>query len=164
MVARDGWGSADVADPGQFWDEWRKCLRAVTSTVTKRNVTTRNNTTHPLTTLQQAILHVLWTGGPATAEQIRAELGSKHPLKDSSVRTLLRRLEARGFVNHTVDGKVFVYAAKAPAQSVAAKAVRAIIDRFWSGSVEQFLTGMVDEKVLSASELQRLAKKVKGAK
>jgi predicted transcriptional regulator len=104
---------------------------------------------------------VLWTGGPATAETIREQLGGRHPLKDSSVRTLLRRLEARGFVTHTLDGKVFVYAAKAPAQRVAAKAVRSIIDRFWSGSIEQFLTGMVDEKVLSASELERLAKKVR---
>lgn len=126
-------------------------------------MTTRNGKADSLTTLQQAILHVLWTTGPATAETIREQLGSKHPLKDSSVRTLLRRLEARGFVTHTVDGKVFVYAAKAPAQSVAAKAVRSIIDRFWSGSVEQFLTGIVDEQVLSASELQRLAKKVKEA-
>ncbi len=132
--------------------------------VTLRNVTRRNNTTHPLTTLQQAILHVLWTGGPATAEAIREELAAKHPLKDSSVRTLLRRLEARGFVSHKVDGKVFVYAAKSPAQSVAAKAVRSIIDRFWSGSVEQFITGMVDEKVLSAADLAELAKKVRAKK
>ncbi len=124
-------------------------------------MTARNSSTHPLTTLQQAILEVLWTGGPATAETIREQLESRHPLKDSSVRTLLRRLEARGFVTHALDGKVFVYAAKAPAQRVAAKAVRSIIDRFWSGSIEQFLTGMVDEKVLSAIELERLARKVR---
>ncbi len=121
----------------------------------------RNTATHPLTPLQQAILDVLWSGGPSTAETIREALGSRYPLKDSSVRTLLRRLEARGLVTHTLDGKVFVYAAKAPAQRIAAKAVRSIIDRFWSGSIEQFLTGMVDEKVLSAAELERLARKVK---
>jgi len=127
-------------------------------------VTKRNTTSHPLTTLQQAILNVLWTGGPATAETIRERIATKHPLKDSTIRTLLRRLEARGFVTHALDGKVFVYAAKAPAQSVAARAVRQIIERFWSGSVEQFLTGMVDEKVLSAAELKRLAEKVQGKK
>ena len=127
-------------------------------------MTKRNTTSHPLTTLQQAILNVLWTGGPATAETIRERIATKHPLKDSTIRTLLRRLEARGFVTHALDGKVFVYAAKAPAQSVAARAVRQIIERFWSGSVEQFLTGMVDEKVLSAAELKRLAQKVRGKK
>ena len=127
-------------------------------------MTKRNTTSHPLTTLQQAILNVLWTGRPATAETIRERIATKHPLKDSTIRTLLRRLEARGFVTHALDGKVFVYAAKAPAQSVAARAVRQIIERFWSGSVEQFLTGMVDEKVLSAAELKRLAEKVQGKK
>ena len=127
-------------------------------------MTKRNTTSHPLTTLQQAILNVLWTGGPATAETIRERIATKHPLKDSTIRTLLRRLEARGFVTHALDGKVFVYAAKAPAQSVAARAVRQIIERFWSGSVEQFLTGMVDEKVLSPAELKRLAQKVRGKK
>jgi predicted transcriptional regulator len=127
-------------------------------------VTKRNTHQQPLTPLQQAILNVLWTGGPATSEVIRERLAPAHPLKDSTIRTLLRRLEVRGFLTHTLDGKMFVYAAKAPAQSVAARAVRQIIDRFWSGSVEQFLTGMVDENVLSASELADLARKVRAKK
>ena len=42
-----------------------------------------------------------------------------------------------------------------------ADAVRRMIQNFWSGSAEQFLAGLVDEKVLSAAELQRLAAKVK---
>jgi hypothetical protein len=47
---------------------------------------------------------------------------------------------------------------------VAAHSVRQIIDRFWSGSVEQFLTGMVDEKILTRSEIARLARKIGRAK
>jgi BlaI family penicillinase repressor len=114
-----------------------------------------------LTELQQAILDLFWTRGAATAEQVRAALKAKFPLKDSSVRTLLRRLEARGYLTHHLDGKIFVYEAALPAQSVAAGAVRQIINRFWSGSVEKFLVGMVDEKVLSPDEIRKLARKVK---
>ena len=127
-------------------------------------MTKRNTHTNPLTALQQAIVDTVWKIGPATADDIRAALKTRHPLKDSSMRTLLRRLEARGLVTHTVDGKVFRYEAAAPAASAAASAVRSLIDRFWSGSVEQFITGMVDEKVLSPAELARLAKKVKDHK
>lgn len=127
-------------------------------------MTRRNTDSQPLTTLQQAIVDTLWKNGPANADAIRAALSSRHPLKDSTIRTLLRRLEARGLIRHTVDGKVFIYEAVAPTRSVAAGAVRTLIDRFWAGSVEQFITGMVDEKVLSARELARLAKKVKGLK
>jgi BlaI family penicillinase repressor len=96
-----------------------------------------------------------------TADTVRDALLPKHPLKDSSVRTLLRRLEARGYVSHTVEGKVFVYAATIRPRRIAARAVRQIIQRFCGGSVEQFLLGMVDEQVLPAEEIQRLARKVR---
>jgi predicted transcriptional regulator len=123
---------------------------------------TKSNTQRPaLTVLHQAILDVLWAKGPATAEAVREALRPRHPLKDSSVRTLLRRLEERGLVAHEVEGRTFVYRAEVPPRSLAARAVRQVIDRFCAGSVEQFLVGMVDEKVLSVAELERLARKVK---
>jgi len=81
--------------------------------------------------------------------------------KDSSVRTLLRRLEQQGYLKHRLDGKTFVYRATAPTTIHAVNAVRQLIERFWSGSAEQFVAGMVDAKVLSVEELRRLAKKVK---
>ena len=49
----------------------------------------------------------------------------------------------------------------ARARRIAARAVQHLIDRFWAGSVEQFLVGMVDERIVSARELERLARKVK---
>jgi BlaI family penicillinase repressor len=125
---------------------------------------TASNTRRPLTELQEAILDVLLANGPSTAEQVREALAPVHTLKDSTVRTLLRRLEAREFVSHTVDGKVFIYQAMTAPQQVAAHSVRQIIDRFWAGSVEQFLTGMVDEKILTRAEIARLAKKIAAKK
>jgi predicted transcriptional regulator len=127
-------------------------------------VTSRNTEKRPLTDLQQAILDVIWSNGPSTSEHVREALLPAHPLKDSSVRTLLRRLETRGFVKHSLHGKVFVYRAAVPSRSVAARAVRQIIERFCGGSVDQFLVGMVDEKVLSVEEIERLARKVRSRK
>ena len=77
------------------------------------------------------------------------------------MRTLLRRLEERGYVTHAIEGKTFLYRAEVARGSVAARAVRQIIDRFWSGSVEQFLVGMVDENVLSPREIERLSRLVR---
>ena len=134
------------------------------SYVTVCSVTKRNTPRRPLTELQQAILDRLWSSGPATAEQIREGLLPVHRLKDSSVRTLLRRLEARGYVSHWLEGKAFMYQATMGPKRVAAHSVRQIIDRFWSGSVEQFLTGMVDEKILTPAEIARLARKVSAKK
>jgi BlaI family transcriptional regulator, penicillinase repressor len=127
-------------------------------------VTVRNSSGRSLTELQQAILNFLWSKGPATSEQVREALRPAHPLKDSSVRTLLRRLEARGYLSHQLAGNTYVYRAAIPARSIAARAVRHIIDRFCSGSVEQFLVGMVDENVISRREIERLARKVRKTK
>jgi BlaI family penicillinase repressor len=123
-------------------------------------VTARNTERRPLTELQQAILNFIWSRGSATAEQVRSGLGTRFPLSDSSVRTLLRRLEARGYVTHHLDGKIFVYEAALRPQTVAAGVIRQIIKRFWSGSAERFLLGMVDEKVLSPEEIRKLARTV----
>jgi BlaI family transcriptional regulator, penicillinase repressor len=125
-------------------------------------VTKRNR--KPLTELQQAIVDFLWRAGGATAEQVREGLAPRHQLKDSTVRTLLRRLEERAYVSHRVEGKVFVYQAAAAPRSLAARSVQQIIERFWSGSAEQFLAGMVDEKVLTRAQIRRLASKIKANK
>jgi predicted transcriptional regulator len=99
-----------------------------------------------------------------TADQVRERLLPKHRLKDSSVRTLLRRLEVQGYLRHRLEGKSYVYEASESPASAAARTVRHLIERFWAGSAERFLVGMVDEKVLSTDQLQRLAGRVKGVK
>jgi len=124
-------------------------------------MTSRHSSRSPLTELQQAILDYIWEKGPVTSEEVREALHPKHPLKDPSVRTLLRRLEQRGYINHRLEGKVFKYRAKVHSRSVAARVVQQIIQRFSSGSTEQFLLGLVDENVLSADEIQSLAKKIR---
>jgi predicted transcriptional regulator len=118
----------------------------------------------PLTKLQQAILDYIWSNTTATAEQVREAIAREHPLGESSIRTLLRRLEAQGYLSHTTEGQTFVYRATAARGSVAAGAVRSVIERFWAGSVEQFVLGMVDEKVLTPAQLDKLARKVRDAK
>lgn len=124
-------------------------------------MTSRNR---QLTELQQTIVEFIWRVGPCTADGIREGLAPTHQLKDSTVRTLLRRLEERGVVSHTVEGKAFVYRATVPPRSLAARSVQQIIERFWSGSAEQFLAGLVDEKVLTPAQIRRLAGKIKDRK
>ena len=123
-------------------------------------MTSRNTSISPLTALQQAILDFIWEHGPVSADEVRQALQPKYELKDPTVRTMLRRLEARGYIAHRTEGKVFMYRAKVHSRSLAAKVVRNIIQRFCAGSAEQFLMGLVDEKVLSKAEIQRLAEKI----
>ncbi len=114
----------------------------------------------PLSELEHLIMDFLWEHGPATAEQVREALHPRRPLKDSTVRTILRRLEHKGYARHRLDGRTFIYSGAEAPQNVAARAVRQIIDRLCGGSVEQLLVGMVSNDVVSERELQRLARRI----
>jgi predicted transcriptional regulator len=81
-------------------------------------------------------------------------------MKDSTIRTVLRRLEEKGYVTHEVEGRTFIYKASDRRQNVAVRAVKNIIDRFCGGSAEDLVLGMVDNEVLDQKQLERLARKI----
>ena len=110
--------------------------------------------------LEQAVLETLWQSGISTAEECREALMATHPMKDSTVRTGLRRLEEKGYLTHEVRGRTYVYRPSEERQSVAARAAKQLVDRFCGGSVEQLLVGMVDNEVLDPEELERLARRI----
>jgi predicted transcriptional regulator len=95
-------------------------------------------------------------------EAVHEIVSKTRDLKETTVRTLLRRLEHKGYLTHESDGRAYIYKAKEPARGVAARAVRQIIDRFCNGSLEELVSGMVDANVLSKGEMNRLADFVKG--
>ena len=112
--------------------------------------------------LELEVMQLVWAHAPVTAEAVRERL--ERPLKESTVRTVLRRLEDKGYVTHTVAGRTYVYQAAAPRGRVAAKAVQRIVDWFCNGSVEEVLVGMVDASMLDQRQLRLLADKVAKAK
>jgi BlaI family transcriptional regulator, penicillinase repressor len=112
--------------------------------------------------LERGILSIVWRLGEATADQVREELD--RPLKDSTIRTVLRRLEEKGYVAHSVESRTFLYRPAESPQRVAGRAVQRIVDWFCAGSVEELLVGMVDSKVVGRAELERLARRIAAAK
>jgi predicted transcriptional regulator len=108
--------------------------------------------------LERDILSIVWRAGTITADLVRE--GLDRPLKDSTVRTVLRRLEEKGYLAHSVENRTFIYRPAESRQRVAGRAVKRIVDWFCDGSVEALLVGMVDSKVLDRAELQRLADRI----
>jgi BlaI family penicillinase repressor len=111
--------------------------------------------------LERDLLSIVWRLSTVTAEQAREELN--RPLKDSTIRTVLRRLEEKGYLAHTVEDRTFIYRPAESRQRVAGRAAKRIVDWFCEGSVEALLVGMVDSKVLDQAELQRLATRISEA-
>jgi predicted transcriptional regulator len=112
--------------------------------------------------LEREVMQLIWAHGRLTAETVREKLPRR--LKESTVRTVLRRLEEKGYVIHAVEGRTFIYQATHPRGRVAAKAVQRIVDWFCDGSVEEVLVGMVDSAMLDQQQLRMLADKVAKAR
>jgi len=113
-----------------------------------------------LSALENAVMQVVWSRSRATAEDVRGLLARRHDLKDSTIRTILRRLEEKGYVEHDVEGRTYVYHPRVEPHNVAAQQVRGIIDRFCRGSVENLLVGMVDDNLITPDKLRDLADKI----
>jgi len=118
----------------------------------------------PLTELENDVMRAVWDAEPCTVEAVHAVVSRKRDLKETTTRTLMRRLEQKGYLKHEESGRVYVYRAVEPARSLAARAVRQIIDRFCQGSVEELVSGMVEAKLLSKSERESLEKLVRSRK
>jgi BlaI family penicillinase repressor len=110
--------------------------------------------------VEQAVLEHVWAHGPCSAEACREALAATRPMKESTIRTVLRRLEEKGYVNHTIEGRTFIFSASQDRQNVAVRAVKNIIDRFCGGSAEELVIGMVDHAVLDRKQLERLTRKI----
>ena len=110
--------------------------------------------------VEQAVMDFVWANGPSSSEVCREALLETRPMKDSTIRTVLRRLEEKGYLTHTVEGRTFIYRPADARQNIAVRAVKGIIDRFCEGSAEALLLGMLDNDVLDRKQLERLARKI----
>lgn len=117
----------------------------------------------PLSPQENAVMRILWKRRKATAETVRSDLAARQSLKDSTIRTVLRRLEAKGYATHELDGRTFIYSPCIESENVAVSAVRGIIDRFCQGSVETLLVGLVDNDLISPQTLKQLSERINRA-
>jgi predicted transcriptional regulator len=116
---------------------------------------------------EQSVMDFLWANGPASADQCREALRRSWPMKESTMRTVLTRLEEKGFLTHVTEGRTYIYRATEAPTAVATRAVKHIVDRLCGGSAEALVLGMVNNAMLSPQQLERLARRIaqeKGSK
>lgn len=102
------------------------------------------------------VMAVLWQRGSGTVTEVRD--GLDDDLAYTTVLTILRTLEDKGFVTHVAEGKAHRYV-PAVTQAVAGKsALGRVLDKIFGGSSELLLTNFVSDRHLDAIELRRLRK------
>ena len=112
--------------------------------------------------LEREVMSIVWKRNSVTAEVVRENLS--RPLKESTVRTVLSRLEKKGYLTHSVENRTYLYRAAETPRRIAAMAVKRLADWLCEGSMEELFVGMVDTDVVDQKQLKRLSEKVARAR
>jgi BlaI family penicillinase repressor len=103
---------------------------------------------------EAGVMQILWDHGPSVVAEVQAKLSDQ--LAYTTVLTVLRTLETKGFVKHTEEGRGHRYYA-AIGQGLARKsALSHLTDKLFKGSTELLLTHLVSDKKLSAAQIRRM--------
>ena len=100
----------------------------------------------------------LWANGSGTVGEVKEGLGD--PLAYTTVLTILRNLEAKGFLRRQDEGRAHRYFPRVQQKAARRRALRRMIDTLFLGSPEALLSHLVDEHDLSAADLRRIAKRL----
>ncbi|HEX9564961.1 MAG TPA: BlaI/MecI/CopY family transcriptional regulator [Gemmatimonadaceae bacterium] len=102
------------------------------------------------------VMSVLWELGPSTVAEVRGRLDD--PLAYTTVLTVLRTLESKGYVGHAEEGKAHRYRALVARERAGQTALGQVLDKIFGGSREMLLANLVRERGIDAAELRRLRK------
>jgi predicted transcriptional regulator len=111
---------------------------------------------HLLTDLQIAIMRVLWNRGAASVVQICDTLRPERGLAQTTIATLLSRLEKRGVVRHEVRNRQFIYSPTVTESEVRRSMVGELTERLFDGDVTALMTHLLSAREMSPGDLARV--------
>ena len=100
------------------------------------------------------VMSVLWDLGGGTVAEVRERLADE--LAYTTVLTVLRTLEEKGYVGHTEAGKAHRFHPLVARQDAGSSVLRRLVRKLFKGSPELLLTHLVSDRGLSDEELQRM--------
>ena len=109
-----------------------------------------------LSPAQREIMEVLWERGPLAASEVREILSQRRDVSRNTVRTMLERMERKGWVAHREIGRTFLYSPAQPRQATVTQKVRDLLDNVCGGSPEMLVNALRDSRGLTRQELARI--------
>lgn len=113
---------------------------------------------HRLGDLQLKIMKLLWERAESTVAEVHKLLTAETELAYTTIATMLRKMEARGFVKHRVDERRFLYRAAIRSEDVTEKMSTHFVDRMFEGSLADAVSHLLSTHEVSREELDKLAK------
>jgi len=113
-----------------------------------------------LNRLELQIMKIIWKKEQATARQVKKELDKKRPLAYSTVATMLKYLEQKGFLTHDVGNRAYVYKPLVQEEEVSKGMLQDLIDRLFDGEPELLMNTLAKVKDLKKEEVQQLRDRI----
>lgn len=101
-------------------------------------------------------MEIVWERGEVSAAEVRRLLAQTRAVARNTVRTLLGRMEEKGWLRHREEGRTFVYTAARPRQETVGQKVSEVIETVCGGSPETLVAALLDYRGLKPDELKRI--------
>src|SRR6187397_207415 len=114
-----------------------------------------------LTDAESRVMSVVWQRETATVGDVVAALRKNRPVTYSTVQTILRILETKGYVAHEKVARAFVYRPLVDERQARRRALRHLVARLFNGSPSQLVLNVLEDEAIDRTELKRLKKLIR---
>ena len=117
-----------------------------------------------LSPAQSEIMELIWEHGELSVLQVLEHIGERRAVARNTVRTLLERMEEKGWLVHREAGRAFYYSAAIHRKATIGQKLVELVDTFCGGSAESLVNALINYRGLSESELKAIQKMLADAK
>jgi predicted transcriptional regulator len=110
----------------------------------------------PLTAAELSMMNVIWRIGPCTVAQVREQLQPERELAYTSVSTIVRILEQKGYVTSTREGRGHVYAAAVSKEIYQARSLKHLLNNVFESAPSLLVRHLLDSETLTAAEIAEI--------
>jgi predicted transcriptional regulator len=117
-----------------------------------------------LTEVELELMDLLWEKGHATVAELVEALPAERPLAYSSVLTMMRILEQKGYVEHEKESRAYVYRPLVDRKQAQKSVISYLLERFFNDSPELLVVNLLEHEKIDAAEIKRLKRLIEKSK
>ena len=112
-----------------------------------------------LTKAEEEVMQMIWSWGPCTVSQLISKMNQPHP-PHSTISSIVRILEKKGFVNHNTYGRTHEYYSVIKKESYTKFSIKNLVAGYFGGSMNNLVSFLVEEDDLDLKDLAETMKKL----
>ena len=118
----------------------------------------------PLSRAQREVMEVIWDLGEAGVLEVTQAINKQRPIARNTVRTLMERMEEKGWLRHRSEGRSYIYSATVPREESLGQRVMDMVDKACGGNPEKLMMALMQYRGLSDEEASRIRAMLDDAK